>query len=315
MVVRQVLPARPLERRADPRGARLRGRTRGGRDPGGAAAGRWPRHAPHAARTRACSARRSRRRSTPARGYRFSVARAPAGRAPELDDAGTLEWIGRFIGRMHAVGATRAVRAPADARRADLRHAPAATGCWRSDFVPPDALTALAQRRRRGARRGARRLRQPPAAAHAAPARRLPPRQHAVERRAARTSSTSTTPSPARRCRTCGCCSRATARAMTRQLARRARGLRGLHGLRLARAAPDRAAAHAAHDPPQRLDRAALERPGLPDRLPVVRRARPTGPSRSTQLREQIEAMAEPPLRQASPPEPTPRRSGRPAAR
>ena len=47
-----------------------------------------------------------------------------------------------------------------------------------------------------------------------------------------------------------------------------------------ARARADRAAAHAAHDPPQRLDRAALERPGLPDRLPVVRGPGATGPTR-----------------------------------
>ena len=39
--------------------------------------------------------------------YRFSVSARLTGRAPELEDDATLEWIGRFIGRMHAVGATR----------------------------------------------------------------------------------------------------------------------------------------------------------------------------------------------------------------
>ncbi|MBX3621771.1 MAG: serine/threonine protein kinase [Rhizobacter sp.] len=39
--------------------------------------------------------------------YRFSVCHRQAGRAPELDAPGTLEWIGRFIGRIHAVGARR----------------------------------------------------------------------------------------------------------------------------------------------------------------------------------------------------------------
>lgn len=39
--------------------------------------------------------------------YRFSVCNRQAGRAPELDAAGTLEWIGRFIGRIHAVGARK----------------------------------------------------------------------------------------------------------------------------------------------------------------------------------------------------------------
>jgi Ser/Thr protein kinase RdoA (MazF antagonist) len=41
---------------------------------------------------------------TPLGDYRFSVSLRLAGRAPELEDDTTLEWIGRFIGRMHAVG-------------------------------------------------------------------------------------------------------------------------------------------------------------------------------------------------------------------
>ncbi len=39
-------------------------------------------------------------------GYRFAVYPRRGGRAPELDHADTLERIGRFIGRIHAVGAT-----------------------------------------------------------------------------------------------------------------------------------------------------------------------------------------------------------------
>jgi Ser/Thr protein kinase RdoA (MazF antagonist) len=39
--------------------------------------------------------------------YRFAVTPRRSGRAPELDDPGTLRWIGRFIGRIHAIGATR----------------------------------------------------------------------------------------------------------------------------------------------------------------------------------------------------------------
>jgi Ser/Thr protein kinase RdoA (MazF antagonist) len=38
-------------------------------------------------------------------GFRFSVFTKHGGRAPELDDRDTLEWMGRFIGRIHAVGA------------------------------------------------------------------------------------------------------------------------------------------------------------------------------------------------------------------
>lgn len=37
--------------------------------------------------------------------YRFSVCERQSGRAPELEDPATLEWIGRFIGRIHSVGA------------------------------------------------------------------------------------------------------------------------------------------------------------------------------------------------------------------
>jgi Ser/Thr protein kinase RdoA (MazF antagonist) len=40
-------------------------------------------------------------------GFRFAVFPSRGGRAPELSDPQTLEWTGRFIGRIHAVGATR----------------------------------------------------------------------------------------------------------------------------------------------------------------------------------------------------------------
>jgi len=40
-------------------------------------------------------------------GHRWAVAERRAGRAPELDDERTLERIGRFIGRLHAVGTVR----------------------------------------------------------------------------------------------------------------------------------------------------------------------------------------------------------------
>jgi Ser/Thr protein kinase RdoA (MazF antagonist) len=40
------------------------------------------------------------------RGYRFAVYPRRGGRAPELDAPRTREWLGRFIGRIHAVGET-----------------------------------------------------------------------------------------------------------------------------------------------------------------------------------------------------------------
>jgi Ser/Thr protein kinase RdoA (MazF antagonist) len=38
-------------------------------------------------------------------GFRFAVYPRQGGRVPELSDPATLEWLGRFIGRIHAVGA------------------------------------------------------------------------------------------------------------------------------------------------------------------------------------------------------------------
>ncbi len=40
-------------------------------------------------------------------GLRFAVFARHGGRAPELDDSATLEWMGRFMGRIHAVGALK----------------------------------------------------------------------------------------------------------------------------------------------------------------------------------------------------------------
>ncbi len=40
-------------------------------------------------------------------GYRFAVYPKRGGRAPELENPDTLEWLGRYLGRMHAIGALR----------------------------------------------------------------------------------------------------------------------------------------------------------------------------------------------------------------
>ena len=40
-------------------------------------------------------------------GFRIAVFPRQGGRAPALDDADTLRWLGRFLGRIHAVGAAR----------------------------------------------------------------------------------------------------------------------------------------------------------------------------------------------------------------
>jgi len=43
-------------------------------------------------------------------GFRFAVYPRRGGRGPELEDPKVLEWIGRFLGRIHAVGAASAFR-------------------------------------------------------------------------------------------------------------------------------------------------------------------------------------------------------------
>ena len=40
-------------------------------------------------------------------GFRFAVYPRRGGRAPELDDPRTIEWLGRYLGRIHAIGALR----------------------------------------------------------------------------------------------------------------------------------------------------------------------------------------------------------------
>ena len=74
-------------------------------------------------------------------GFTFALYPYRGGRTPALDDPATLEWIGRFLGRMHAVGAVRPFTArPAldittfgeEARDFLLAH----------DFIPPDLLAS-----------------------------------------------------------------------------------------------------------------------------------------------------------------------------
>ena len=82
--------------------------------------------------------------ATPRGGYRFSVTQRLAGRAPELEDPGTLEWIGRFVGRMHAVGAIK----PFQFRQTlNPQTFGAANRDWllAHDVIPPDALPAWRQ--------------------------------------------------------------------------------------------------------------------------------------------------------------------------
>ncbi|HWI09739.1 MAG TPA: serine/threonine protein kinase [Burkholderiaceae bacterium] len=82
--------------------------------------------------------------ATPLGNYRFSVSARLAGRAPELEDAGTLEWIGRFVGRLHAVGA---VKPFAFRQTLDPATFGTANRDWllAHDIIPPDAEPAWRQ--------------------------------------------------------------------------------------------------------------------------------------------------------------------------
>ncbi|MDN0074465.1 serine/threonine protein kinase [Crenobacter sp. SG2303] len=70
-------------------------------------------------------------------GFRFAVYPRRGGRAPELDRADVLEWLGRFLGRIHAVGEIKPFteRPTLDADSFGEEPLAFLTG---SDFLPPD---------------------------------------------------------------------------------------------------------------------------------------------------------------------------------
>lgn len=72
---------------------------------------------------------------------RFAVFERLGGRAPELSDPATLEWMGRFIGRIHAIGALKPYRARPALDIARYGEEPRA---WllEHDFIPSDLLPA-----------------------------------------------------------------------------------------------------------------------------------------------------------------------------
>ncbi|MFT3666645.1 serine/threonine protein kinase [Piscinibacter sp.] len=79
--------------------------------------------------------------ATDAGSYRFAVAERKAGRAPEVEDPAVLEWIGRFIGRIHAVGAAGRFTHRLTLSPASHGHEPR-DWLLAHDIVPPDALPA-----------------------------------------------------------------------------------------------------------------------------------------------------------------------------
>lgn len=76
-----------------------------------------------------------------ANSMRFSVFPKQGGRAPELDDPETLEWMGRFIGRIHAIGALKPYKERPMLDIASFGYEPR-DYLLENDFIPPDLLEA-----------------------------------------------------------------------------------------------------------------------------------------------------------------------------
>ena len=74
-------------------------------------------------------------------GFRFAAFPRQGGRAPELDEANTREWLGRFIGRIHAVGARQAFNHRPTLDIASFGDEPL-DYLLTHDLLPPDLLTA-----------------------------------------------------------------------------------------------------------------------------------------------------------------------------
>ncbi len=79
-----------------------------------------------------------------AEGFAFAVFPRRGGRAPELEDRDTLEWLGRFIGRIHAVGATRRFAHRPALDIASFGEEPRAF-LLASGLLPPDLVAAWKQ--------------------------------------------------------------------------------------------------------------------------------------------------------------------------
>ncbi len=73
--------------------------------------------------------------------FRLAIYPRRGGRTPELGDESTLEWIGRFIGRIHAVGATRRFAHREALTPKTFGHEPRAF-LLASNFIPADLLAA-----------------------------------------------------------------------------------------------------------------------------------------------------------------------------
>ncbi|MGC9237456.1 MAG: serine/threonine protein kinase [Thiomonas sp.] len=76
-----------------------------------------------------------------AAGHRFALFARQGGRTPELEQEQTLEWLGRFLGRIHAVGASAAYRTRPALDIETFGHAPRQL-LLDGDWIPPDLRPA-----------------------------------------------------------------------------------------------------------------------------------------------------------------------------
>ena len=113
-------------------------------------------------------------------GFRFAVFQRAGGRAPNMDDPSVREWLGRFLGRIHAVGR---VKPYTDRPALDIATFGVEPRRYllEGDWLPPELKARLRRRFAAGARprRGSVRPRR---TSLTATARRLPRRQRAVDR-------------------------------------------------------------------------------------------------------------------------------------
>jgi len=74
-------------------------------------------------------------------GFRFSVFARQGGRVPELEDPEKLEWMGRFIGRIHAIGALKPFKKRPTLNIDSFGHESRAY-LLANDFIPLDLIDA-----------------------------------------------------------------------------------------------------------------------------------------------------------------------------
>lgn len=74
-------------------------------------------------------------------GFRFAVFTRQGGRVPELEDPEKLEWMGRFIGRLHAIGALKPFKERPTLDISSFGDEPR-NYLLTSDFIPPDLIDA-----------------------------------------------------------------------------------------------------------------------------------------------------------------------------